>query len=369
MSSIILIVEDDEMIRSLVRDLLSREQFEVVTAQTGLEALKLLKDGFRPDLIISDIIMPEMNGYELYKKVHEDQTLVPIPFIFLTAIIGEEEVREGKSLGVDDYITKPFKIEDLLVAVRARLRRTEELRKGLQNPLLEKLESLQNLLQVTVHELKAPLASIENISQLLTTEMMEEDDRKQFLNILKDQAAGLKELVTDLLDLNYLEIHSKNKELEKEEILLLDLINLGMARSIELKKPNHQIKLEVSNPNLWIYGNKSQLKLVLTNLLSNAIKYSPNGGDIIIRTEELKKSGKVKISVIDSGIGINPANLPRIFDKFYRAKTAETENIPGTGLGLAIVKYVLELHDTKPEVKSTPGTGTLISFTLPICRS
>jgi signal transduction histidine kinase len=345
--------------------LLSREQFHVVTARTGLDALKLLKNGFRPDLIISDIVMPEMDGYELYRKVHEYQALVLIPFIFLTAKIGEDEIREGKSLGVDEYITKPFKIEDLLIAVRARLKRAEEFRKGFQDPILQKLEDLQHLLRVTAHELKTPLASIESISRLLATETMNVEDQQQFLNMLRDQTVGLKELVTDLLNLNYLETGLRNKELEKEGILVLDLINGGITCNVELKKPTHQISVEVSESDLWVYGNKSQLKLVLSNLLSNALKYSPSGGNIIVHAEKLGEFNKVKISVIDSGIGIHLADVPRVFERFYRVKTAETENIPGTGLGLAIVKYALELHGTKPEIQSTLGEGTIVSFILP----
>jgi len=364
----ILLVEDDETLRSLITDLLTKEQFQVITARTGVEALKLLKEGFRPDLIISDIIMPEMDGYELHKKIHEYEGLISIPFIFLTAKAHEEEIRRGKSLGVDEYITKPFKIEDLLVAIRARLKRTEELRKEFQYPVLEKLEDQHNFWRIMAHELKTPIASIESISRLLATETMNEADRQQFLNILRDRTVGLKELVTDLLNLNHLETDTGRKHLEKEKIFLLDLINSGIDGGLELKKSTHQIKIEICNPDLWVYGNKAQLKLVLTNLLSNAIKYSPNGGDIIIRAEISKKCNQVKISVIDSGIGIPPGDLPRVFDKFYRVKTRETESIPGTGLGLAIVKYSLELHGTKPEIQSAPGKGTTVSFTLPICQ-
>jgi signal transduction histidine kinase len=363
----ILVVEDDETLRTLVMELLMKEQFHVVTARTGVEALELLKNGLKPDLIISDIIMPEMDGYELYQRVHNHQNLIPIPFIFLTAKTGEEEIRQGKSLGVDEYITKPFKLEDLIIAVRARLKRAEEFRKGFQDPILEKLEDLQNLLRITAHELKTPIASIESICKMLLTESMDEADRQQFLNMLQNQTIGLKELVKDLLELNYLETTANKEKLEKEKIFLLDLINLGISGTSELKKPNHQIKVEISEPNLWVYGNKFQLKLVLTNLLSNAIKYSFKGGDIIIRVEKIQEDKKVRISVIDNGIGIDEANLPYIFDKFYRIKTKETENIPGTGLGLTIVKYILDLHDTKPEIKSIPGKGTHISFTLPIC--
>ncbi|HWP45545.1 MAG TPA: ATP-binding protein [Candidatus Limnocylindrales bacterium] len=365
----ILVVEDDETLRTLVMELLMKEQFHVVTARTGVEALELLKNGLKPDLIISDIIMPEMDGYELYQRVHNHQNLIPIPFIFLTAKTGEEEIRQGKSLGVDEYITKPFKLEDLIIAVRARLKRTEEFRKGFQDPILEKLEDLQNLLRITAHELKTPIASIESICKMLMTESMTEADRQQFLHMLQNQTIGLKELVKDLLELNYLETTTSKEKLEKEKIFLLELINLGISGTSELKTPNHRIKIEISEPNLWVYGNKFQLRLVLTNLLSNAIKYSFKGGDILIRVENIQEDKKAKISVIDNGIGIDEANLPYIFDKFYRIKTKETENIPGTGLGLTIVKYILDLHDTKPEIKSIPGKGTHISFTLPICQT
>ncbi len=166
---LIMVVEDDFALLQGIRELLELTNYKVVPASNGVEALELL-NRFRPDLIVSDIMMPEMDGYEFHNKVRERVELLTIPFIFLTARGEKVDIRRGKSLGADDYITKPFDDEDLLVAIEAKLARWQSLREQQD----EEISDLKHKILLTLsHEFRTPLTYIINYAEIL--DMGDED--------------------------------------------------------------------------------------------------------------------------------------------------------------------------------------------------
>ncbi|MCJ7567156.1 MAG: response regulator, partial [Anaerolineales bacterium] len=166
---IILVVEDDMALLEGIRELLELSEYKVLTATNGQEALEVLEKK-HPDLIVSDIMMPEMDGYQFHEKVREQPELSAIPFIFLTARGEKADIRRGKELGADDYITKPFDDEDLLVAVRAKLSRWDNLRQQRD----EEVADLKSKILLTLsHEFRTPLTYIINYSDLLALDGQE----------------------------------------------------------------------------------------------------------------------------------------------------------------------------------------------------
>ena len=194
---LILVVEDDLALLEGIRELLELTEYKVLTAMNGREALDVLEKQ-RPDLIVSDIMMPEMDGYQFHEKVSEQPELSAIPFIFLTARGEKTDIRRGKEIGVDDYITKPFDDEDLLIGVRAKLSRWEGLRKQRD----EEVSDLKSKILLTLsHEFRTPLTYIINYSDLLELEgqKVEGEDFQDFMQGIRRGALRLNSLVDDFL--------------------------------------------------------------------------------------------------------------------------------------------------------------------------
>ncbi len=196
---LIMVVEDDFALLQGIRELLELTNYKVVPASNGVEALELL-NRFRPDLIVSDIMMPEMDGYEFHNKVRERVELLTIPFIFLTARGEKVDIRRGKSLGADDYITKPFDDEDLLVAIEAKLARWQSLREQQD----EEISDLKHKILLTLsHEFRTPLTYIINYAEILDMgdEDLTSEDFSEFMQGIRRGAVRLNTLVEDFLAL------------------------------------------------------------------------------------------------------------------------------------------------------------------------
>ncbi len=229
---------------------------------------------------------------------------------------------------------------------------------------IRRLEAMRRDFVANVsHELKTPLTTIKGfVETLLEGALEDKDNSRHFLEIIQGHADRINNLVNDLLDLSHLE--SKEITLEKQEINLKTLADETLA---SFKSPLKKKAIEVINglpAQLLIKIDKDKIGQVLTNLIDNAIKFNQEKGFIKIYSEDLLD--KIKIVVEDSGIGIPPKDIPRIFERFYRVDKARSRSLGGTGLGLSIVKHIVELHNGSVGVESTEGLGSKFWFILPL---
>lgn len=373
----ILVVEDDIALLEGVRDMLELAGYRVLTACHGQEGLQVLETQPLPDLIISDIMMPRMNGYEFYDAVRARPEWVAIPFIFLTALGEKSDIRLGKQLGADDYIVKPFDEEDLLVAVNAKLRRSAQLQAAQE----QQVSSLKHaILTMLNHEFRTPLTLVTSYTEMMSESGAgsETAEFQEFLRGIRKGSDRLRRLVEDFIFLVELESGEARKVYEWRRTLVTDLAAL-IERAVAPYRDvaaSRGLGLVVDVPQALppLLADVDYLEDALQRLLDNACKFSRQG--VIRVTARLRQapsaSGEaggqgewVSIAVSDQGIGIAAEELPRIFEAFYQSNRDKLEQ-QGSGSGLAIVKGIVEMHGGRLEVESQPGVGSTFTILLPV---
>ena len=374
----ILVVEDDVALLEGVRDMLELAGYRVLTACHGQEALQVLETHPQPDLIISDIMMPRMNGYEFYEAVRARPEWVAIPFIFLTALGEKSDVRLGKQLGADDYIVKPFDEEDLLVVVTAKLRRSAQLQAA-QDQQVSSLK--RSILTMLNHEFRTPLTLVTSYTEMISESGGKTDtaEFEEFLRGIRKGSDRLRRLVEDFIFLVELESGEARKVYEWRRTLVTDLralIEAAVApyRSVAASR-GLGLVVDVPQGLPPLLADVEYLEDAVRRLLDNACKFSQRG--VIRVTAGLRQAvptgageaeGQrdwVSIAVSDQGIGIAAEELPRIFEAFYQSNREKLEQ-QGSGSGLAIVKGIVEMHGGQVEVESQPGVGSTFTIVLPV---
>lgn len=360
----ILVVDDEEVNVELITELLRLEGYEVRGTFGGREALAYLKSE-TPDLIISDVLMPDMSGYELYDCVQAHRTWHAIPFIFLSGLSDRESIRAGKEIGVDDYLTKPIDHVELLATVRGKLKRSARIRASAQ----EEVARLKNEIVSTLsHEFRTPLALIQGISSLLLDEggAIEADDLKEFLEGIKRGGDRLQSLVEDFLLVANIESGEVEKNYERAKRRAM--IGPVLRSAIETAEPAFQAKgmmytLSLPEGLPAVVMNERQIQDVIERVLDNAVKFSAEGSTVHIQTEQGKEG--VSVRVMDQGVGIASYEIPHIFDKFYQAGRADMEQ-QGAGLGLFIARRLTEINGGTLSCESQRGQGATFILFLPI---
>lgn len=228
---------------------------------------------------------------------------------------------------------------------------------------LRQTERLRRELTANVsHELRTPLTSIKGFSEtLLDGAMRDEETGRRFLTIINTETDRLVKLVDDLLDLSLLE--SKRVTLDLKPVDISDLVVHTVDKLRPLAQTSQLTLVRSAPPGIVVFADADRLEQVLTNLVDNALKYTPAGGRIEVQVAAV--NGEVEVQVNDTGYGIRPEDLPRVFDRFYRADRSRTRGSGGTGLGLAIAKHIVEAHGGRISVNSRPNEGTTFRFTIP----
>lgn len=364
---LILIAEDDVNLLNDIRDILELQHYSVLSALNGSEALEHLQAGAFPDLIISDITMPEMNGYDFYTAVRKNPRWTRIPFIFLTAKGERADVRFGKAMGVDEYLIKPFSVDELLTIIAARLRRQEELE---QIHSAEITDIKRGILTILNHELRTPLTFIIGYADLLNSDPGEVDlnEVRPFLNSMNEGAERLRHLIENLILLVELETGEATKNfadnmrlLERPELLLETVKEL-----YEDAAHKHHLTLEIKRspePLPTMLVNDHVLLLALGALVDNAIKFSDKPGKSIQLSTSVD-AALIYFHVADEGRGIPPDELDKIFEMFYQIDRHRHED-QGAGVGLTIVRRIAVLHHGRIDVESQVGKGSCFTIALP----
>jgi len=379
---LILVADDNADMRAYVRRLLV-DEFHVVAACDGADALTQARR-LKPALVLTDVMMPVMSGYDLLKAMRADEALRVIPVILLTARAGTEARVESLEAGADDYVSKPFNEEELVARIKNQLRihrqeRELDIRATELRDLYSKLEGVNaelrelnlrksEFVSIVSHDLRTPLAAmgvlVENLLAGIGGPLT--DRQRDYLDRIHANIGRLTRMINDLLDLAKIEagsIHFHPKTVALATIvepLVESLQPLALRKSINLQSTIHDRAL-------LIEGDSDKLSQVLTNLVQNACKFTPAGGEVQVEIRN-DEEGFARVCVADTGCGIPPDEVPRVFEKFFRGASSKAE-ARGAGLGLAIVKHFVELHRGRIWVESSPQEGSRFYFTIPLARS
>ena len=361
----VLVIEDEEDSLELVQMILKREGFEVFEAATGLEGLKLAQE-VTPDLIISDIMMPGFDGYQVLNALRQDKRTMAIPFIFLTAKSDKRELRLGMELGADDYLTKPFSRKELLEAINSRLVK----RAIIQNYSTSQVNELGNkITNFLPHEFLTPLSVILMSSEILIkhSNSIEPAKIREMGQNIHNMAARLKRQIQNFLLRTELEVLAQDQSrlevvrnnLVKSSSELLTPLALEKARQFSRQE---DLKLNLI-PEAPVKIKPEHLKKLVEELLDNAFNFSPPGSPVSLNTRFTPDTTKLILLVQNQGRGMTAEQISKvgIFSQFDREKYEQQ----GLGLGLIIVKQLTEIYQGTLTITSEPGSQTLIRVILP----
>lgn len=362
----ILIVDDVISNVLLLKVLLGKEKYNILTASGGREAIEITVNQ-QPDLILLDVMMPEMTGFEVAAHLKNNTKTANIPIIFLTALNSTEDVVKGFQAGANDFITKPFNKEELLVRVnhqislvaakRLILEKTEELRRT--------IVGRDKLYSVIAHDLRSPLASIKMVLNMLVLTLSKESLGSEMYQML-EMANHSTEDVFSLLD-NLLKW--TKSQVGKLNVVYMDfdineVIN-GVIEIFSLVSASKNIKLvHTSNSPVMVHGDIDMLKTILRNLLSNALKFSYENSQILIDTSI--SDGMAVISVKDSGKGMSKEDQGRLLKTETHFSSYGTNNEEGSGLGLLLCQDFANKNGGRLWFDSEEGKGSTFYFSVPL---
>lgn len=354
----ILIVDDTPDNLRLLSAMLTKQGFEVRKALTGQAAItSALADA--PNLILLDIKMPTMNGYEVCQQLKANPCTEQIPVIFISALDDVIDKVKAFAAGGVDYVTKPFQEAEVLARINNQLN-LQRLQKQLieqNHELVRSNRELEQFAYVVSHDLQQPLQSITGFAKLLLLKYGADLDTTahEYLNHITDSGNRMQRLIQDLLA--YAQV---NKQTELE-LVDCNLILEHVIENLQASMTEQNVKLtHTSLPK--VMGSETQLTQLFQNLISNGIKFSRSDAPPIINIAAEKYPDYWLFTVQDNGIGIAVENLERVFEAFYRLHS--TQQYPGTGIGLATCKKIVELHGGDIWVTSELNRGTVFYFTL-----
>lgn len=366
----ILVVEDDIYLLEGIRDILELDGYQVITADSGKTGLDMLKNTYPlPDLIVSDIMMPVMDGYEFLNAVRSEPRWIDLPFIFLTARGERSDQNLGKELGADDHVTKPFGPDDLLVAVSAKLKLRRRQRQRYEQ---EVAEIKRNIMTILYHEFNTPLTYVVAYSDLIKQHdpgELNADMLRSFLDGVDAGASRIRRLIENFIMLVELETDEAEESyilhrgsIEDYQVLFDPLRAMVEA---DLMRKNQTFNIVV-NPNTPpIIGYAKYILKAVHCLVYNGMKFSGDGATIQLHVFHDPARKAVCVAVADNGRGIPESELERIFEPFYQINRDEYED-QGAGAGLTIAQRVVELHGGKITVESEFGRGSTFYMYFPI---
>ena len=372
----ILIVDDNSENLTVLSSLLSKE-YDVSVAKSGERALEILQSGRLFDLILLDIIMPEMDGFKLCSLIKADERFKDIPIIFISALTEIESKVKGFQMGGVDYITKPFQKEEVLARVKTHLTIREltseliEKNKRLEetNKKLMELERLrENLTNMIVHDMRSPLTAIMSMFELLKMELegKAEPQVMHYIGSGINSAKSLIEMINSLLDISRLEEGKMPLEISRNRIG--EIVDDAM-KSLEplIIGSKFEVRVEKNGlENVVVNCDREIIKRVILNLVTNSLKHSMSKSPIKVTVS--LEDGFVVVSVIDDGIGIPKDYHQKIFEKFGQVEMRERRQKYSTGLGLTFCKLAIEAHNGRIGLESEAGKGSRFFFMLPVSK-
>ena len=353
---LILMVDDNPHNLQLLGTLLEGT-YQTAIVRDGRKALEFVKKRL-PDVILLDIMMPEIDGFEVCARLKADPTTSAIPIIFLTAKTETADILKGFQLGAVDYVTKPFQKEELLARINTHLA-LQAAKRALEDANASK----DKFFSIIAHDLRNPFNSLLGLSELLL-QHFDDYERAQIKKYLQDMQTSAKTvyaLVENLL--TWSRLQRGIMDFQPHYLNLQDVIdqNLELLRPLAAQK-----QITLTNPlpaKAIVYADADMVEAVLRNLLSNALKFTKPGG--LVEVSTLQRAQHVEVAVVDTGVGIAAPYLSQLFDLHAQYRRRGTANEQGTGLGLILCQEFIAQHGGKIWAESEIDQGTTFRFTLP----
>ena len=362
----ILIIEDQPDVRENIEAILELEDYETLIAENGEMGIEMAKN-HQPDLILCDVMMPKLDGFGVVQALRQNPITSTIPLIFLTAKVDRLSLRQGMDLGADDYLTKPFTLDELINAVKARLSKQTLIQKDV-NQELDKFRS--NITRSLPHELLTPLNGILGMSDLLSNyyDTMDADEVQSCLADIKTSSERLHRLIQNFLLFAQLELFQSNPQQSQiwqnrlsktttNPVSIIEKITQNIAQQIG-RTDDLQLSLKEAN----IRISEQDLQKITEEIVDNAFKFSVKGTPIIV--ESILENQNFILTVTNQGRGMSSEQIAQIgaYIQFER-KLYEQQ---GSGLGLVIAKRMTELYNGELEIQSTLNEKTIVSICLPL---
>jgi signal transduction histidine kinase len=356
----ILIVDDDTALREVVRLALESSSYEVIEAADGKEGVELAFAQL-PDLILCDVRMEQMDGYDTLSALRQSSVTASLPFILMTGQADQEGMRQGMELGADDYLPKPFKIDQLLGAVEARLRKQQTVREQAARQLAD---LRANICLSLPHELLTPLNGILGFADILSADapVLKPTDVADMAGSIRESAERLHRLIQNFILLAHLQIHHDDptpllRDMRCEQ-LRREMEVLSRAKADGCGRGND---LQVGGDEVSVLTRGEYWSKIVEEIVDNAFKFSNPGTPVEVQLE--RRGGLAVFRVSDRGRGMRPEHIAEVgaYMQFERRFYEQQ----GSGLGLAIAKRLAELHGGRFSISSEVGMGTTVEVGLP----
>ncbi len=363
----ILIIDDAEFILDSTAVLLEFEGYEVITASNGEDGIKLVETE-KPDLIICDISMPGLTGYDVITHVKNNKETETIPFVFLTAFTEKAKMREGMAKGADDYLTKPFEKSDLLGVVETQLKKSKKIEKHVQ----EKVEEIGKKLNYALpHEFRTVLTQLSGVAQILdgSADLLSAEEIKEIANDMKYSINRIARITENFLHYTQLEnfknspstIMQLRSEVTEEPMAIVSDVAYDVAQRYE-RYEDCVLNNIVTDISIGI-GGELFTKLI-DEILDNAFKFSEKGSKVIVDAALEEDNFKVDISDFGRGMSIEQVKSIGAYSQFQRDKFEQQ----GVGIGLEIAKSISNLHGGSLKIISEVDSGTKVTIMLPLVK-
>lgn len=365
----ILIIDDTPMNVDLLSALLSKEGYDIQAAGNGSLALDMVQQS-PPDLILLDIMMPGLDGYQVCQALKANEQTREIPVIFISALDHVDDIVKAFEVGGVDYITKPFQRQEVRARVKSHLTLIQQ-RRQIEEQLQHEVQTYQALdkmkdqfIYSATHDLKNPLNIILGFTYLLENidGATFEVEGKHYLAAIQRGVMKMQALIQDMLELAKLQANTK---LSLSSISLNDLLAAAM-RDFEMpaREKNITLTFQPCEEAVTLWVDQQRMARVIENLVSNAIKYTPEGGTVQVRAG--LEDNTAIIQVTDTGLGIPEKDLPHLFEPFFRVQEESHQAVEGTGVGLTIVQTIVQQHGGHVSVESELGKGSTFRIALPL---
>ncbi len=365
----ILIVDNDRQVQETIRGLLEPRQIQVTTATDGQEALREMLTGPPPDVIISALEMPHMNGLEFFQAVRSNEEWTSIPFIILTEHGDKASIRKAMMLGIDDYLLKPVDEERLSLVIYNRVKRTQELTRYAEAAHETLAYIRRDMARMFTHELRTPLVSLNMVVEMLTRHggSLTEDDTRELIDTMQTGVQRLNRLIEQMVLLIQLDTGELQKLIQEASRPgpLWDALTaaVSQARTFTYRQRDIEVQYHHGNLSGEIMAEWKSLRHALAEILSNAMAFSPRDRPVVIT--QRREERNITLSITDEGPGIPADRRADLFRRFNQVER-EKHDQQGIGMGLYLAKTIVETHGGTLDLKTQVDQGTTVTVSFPV---